>query len=62
MSKYCEGKISTNKARVVEDSCSHFTKLYGTMLNSFNGPRSAEEQDVLNKTHNVVRGDFNQQG
>jgi len=57
-----EGKISTNKTWVAFDSYSHFTKLYGTILNSFSWPRSGEEQGVLNKTHNTVRDNFNQQG
>jgi len=58
----CEGKISTNKARAAFDHYSHFTKFYGTILNSFSWPRSGEEQDVLNKAHNAVRDNFNQQG
>jgi hypothetical protein len=37
-------------------------KSYGTILNSFSWPQSGEEQDVLNKTQNAVRDDFNQQG
>jgi len=47
----CEGKINTNKAWVAFDPCSHFTKSYGTILNSFSWPQSGEEQDLLNKTH-----------
>jgi len=57
--KYCTGKINTNKAWVAFDRCSHFTKFYGTILNSFSWPRSGEEQDVLNKIHNAVSVDFN---
>jgi hypothetical protein len=40
----------------------NFTKSHKTILNSFSWPQSGEEQDVLNKIHNAVRDNFNQQG
>ena len=68
LSKYRTGKINNNnnnnnnQAWFAFDRFSHFTKSYGTILNSFSWPRSGAEQDVMNNIHNAVRVNFNQWG
>ena len=57
--KVYAGKISTNKTCVAEDSYSHFTKSSGIILDSVSWPHRCEEQDVLHKTHNADRRNFN---
>jgi len=57
--KHCAGKINTNKARALGDSCSHFTKSFATILHRFKWPISVKEQDVPNKIDNAVKVDFN---
>jgi hypothetical protein len=47
-----------SKALIAVTSCSNYTKYYGRILNSFSCPGSGEEQDVVNKIHNVLSVDF----
>ena len=61
LTSIAQEKSSLTRSELQEiDNYSHFTKSYGTILNSFSWPRSGEEQDVLHQTHNAVRVDFNQ--
>ncbi|WP_372881874.1 hypothetical protein [Psychromonas sp.] len=40
------------KALIAKTSFPHYTKSYGTILNSFSWPQSGEEQDALNQINN----------
>ena len=51
--------MDDSKTLIAVTSYSHYTKLYGMILNSFSWPQSGEEQEVMNQINNEERVHFN---